>query len=257
MLPFVSHKNRTESYNLQKSMLILCLLCALESSVDSSPIYISYINSVNITLGSKDILNQMGVPGWARVHSYDYLMLEGWSCSTGVATASPLDIWMNPQSYSLGSTLIPSSLQPTNQQTKRAMEDAYSQGNVQIIASIQLNYSRIIENIDNAQSCATSFIIFLNGNSLKGVSINITAGGYPSASLSTWMKTFISTIHQNVDSPSFILMQTIDVDLLDTTKRPSLSNYGSILKSTSPMINFTIINYSSSSLNYTSYHEVF
>ena len=43
------------------------------------------------------ILSQLAVPGFSRKHGFNYIALDGWSCSHNFGEV--LSIWKNPNNY--------------------------------------------------------------------------------------------------------------------------------------------------------------
>jgi len=94
----------------------------------SYPVRFAYVNSITAWWPATAIAAALGVPGYAKAHTYNYIALAFWS------DIGPLDVahvWQNP-TYFMGTDSI---FGKTDSAIRAALKKAYNNGGVKILVS--------------------------------------------------------------------------------------------------------------------------
>jgi hypothetical protein len=149
-----------------KSFFLLLLLFTLSLSAPpllNYPIRLTYINSIQSWSSQSAILAGLGVPGYAKPHTYNYIALAFWSQN------GPLDIvklWGDPVTY-IGAS---QQFGATKDQIQKSIKKKYNDAGISLLISAfgatELPTSK------DANTVATSLANWVLANNLDGVDID-------------------------------------------------------------------------------------
>jgi len=129
----------------------------------SYPIRLTYVNSINGWWPASTIAAGMAVPGFARNHTYNYVVLAFWSYNGGVDTGK---VWENPTMF-MGTE---SSLGKTNNEIRNNLKKAYNDNGVRVLISA-FGATEMPTNRDPID-VATRLAKFVNDFNLDGCDID-------------------------------------------------------------------------------------
>ena len=92
------------------------------------PIRLGYINNVASWWPPSDVLEGMGVPGYAKNNDYNFLVLSFWGCD---GSMDMVKVWENPVTY-LGSE---TGLGTTKEEVQKNLKKKYNDGGVKLMIS--------------------------------------------------------------------------------------------------------------------------
>ena len=162
-----------------KHLLLLVLLLALTCSFQikqrqastpsvqtpSYPVRATYINRMLYWYGM-NVAKNLGLPGYADPHEYNYILFAFWSCNNG-----PLDVavvWQNISTY-VGEN---NPWGTTNQQIQLGMKKIYNDAGIKILVSAFGSTELPTTNYVDPVICATRLGNFVIENNLDGADID-------------------------------------------------------------------------------------
>lgn len=120
--------------------LILLIVCShaaiigdsLSPSVNNtdqtrSTAFFTIVTSLTDTSSQNSIFSQLGVPGFSRKHGYNYIALDGWSCSQKLGQI--VNFWQNPNTY------LNDSLAANGSTTRKIIKQFYQSAGIKVLVN--------------------------------------------------------------------------------------------------------------------------
>lgn len=130
-------RDRIRGFSFGLLFLIACSHAAiigdsLSSSVNNtdqtrSTAFFTIITSLIDLNSQNSILSQLGVPGFSRKHGYNYIALDGWSCSQKLGQV--ISFWQNPNSY------LNDSLAANDSTTRKIIKQFYQSAGIKVLVN--------------------------------------------------------------------------------------------------------------------------
>ena len=144
-------------------ILLFALTVATAPPPVNYPVRFTYINTINSWASQNAILAGLGVPGYAKPHTYNYIAFAFWSFS------GPLDmakVWNDPVKY-IGAS---PDLGSTKDQIQKSIKKKYNDAGISVFVSA-FGATEMPTGQDPA-SVAAALASWVNSNNLDGVDID-------------------------------------------------------------------------------------
>ena len=213
------------------------------------PVRLGYINKVTHWWGD-NIAVDLGTPGMAPAHDYNYMLLTFWKCQ-----GDPLDIallWQNAHSY-FGDT---TKLGSTNHEIQVALRKKFNDAGVKLLVSAFGATEHPTSAGEDPKECGHKLGSFIKNNNLDGADIDWEDNAAMEAGLGEqWLIEFTKALRDVV--PDHIIIHAPQAPYF---KEEYYKNgaYVTIDKAVGHLINFYMVQfYNQGNTQYNSYQELF
>ena len=218
-------------------------------SDNNYPIRLGYINKISHWWGD-DIAKDLGVPGFAPSHDYNYMLLAFWKCH-----GNPLDIalmWQNAYSYFGGTSVLGGTTFDVQASIRKRFNDA----GVKLLVSAFGGTEHPTSANQDPKECGHKLGSFVLNNNLDGVDIDWEDNAAMEAGTGeTWLITFTRALREII--PSHIVIHAPQAPYF---KEEYYKNgaYVAINREVGDLINFYMVQfYNQGDTQYDSYDELF
>lgn len=208
-------------------------------------IFLTTVSRLNDLSSSSAILSQLGVPGFSRKHGYNYIALDGWTCSG--SSGLPLSFWKNPNAY------INTTLGESDDATRKIIKQFYQAAGVKLMVNVFGANEKPVNGKLDAMDCAIKLVAFMDGFGFDGANIDFQEGILGDGI--GWITRFTLSLNDK-NTKQYIFSHSVDIDLFDQKQYPT-GDYTLIEKAVGKYINFYNIRYATPKGNFTNYKEIF
>lgn len=92
-----------------------------------STAFFTIVTSLTDLSSQNSILSQLGVPGFSRKHGYNYIALDGWSCSQKPGPV--ISFWQSPN------TFLNDSLAANDSTTRKILKQFYQSAGIKLLVN--------------------------------------------------------------------------------------------------------------------------
>jgi chitinase len=235
---------------MKNAYLILIILATLalgQRPEVNYPVRFTYINTISSWASQSAILAGLGVPGYAKAHSYNYIAFAFWSYS------GPLDmakVWADPVKY-IGTS---ADLGSTKDQMQKAIKKKYNDAGISVFVSA-FGATEMPTGQDPT-TVATSLANWVLGNNLDGVDIDYEDNDAMSgATAEKWLITFQKKLRELL--PNHLITHAPQAPYFSTTQYRG-GGYITVDKQVGSTIDFYNVQfYNQGGTTYDSYDTLF